>query len=102
MNDEICVEENGHVQRLVDMINERLKGWPELDDVNFVLLVNDNEQYAKFTRGLRVKPVGPDNMMTKMLNQYCPRGCGCRLKTDGNMVWCSGTFCDFIGKEETF
>jgi len=30
--------------------------------------------------------------------EMCPTGCGCRLRTDGKVDWCSFVKCDFIRK----
>lgn len=95
IQDEALVDLIKAAQALIKK-DKRLKGY------SFILFVNDNPNYEKVTRGLRLKPIGNDSMNYQMLDQYCPSGCGCRLKTDGNYIWCSGTFCDYIGKEETF
>lgn len=30
--------------------------------------------------------------------EMCPTDCGCRMRTDGNVDWCSFVKCDFIRK----
>jgi len=36
-----------------------------------------------------------DPMLSRWLREYCPRGCGCRLRTDGKLIWCSYIHCNF-------
>ena len=38
--------------------------------------------------------------MVQMTSEYCPRGCGCRLATDGVLIWCSYIKCNYIIKRE--
>jgi hypothetical protein len=65
---------------------------------NFILVVNTSAPYQGL-RPCRVKPIG-NQALEKMTDVMCE--CGCRLKTDGNVWWCSNIKCDFVGKEETF
>jgi len=99
---ELDLEQDEHLIKFIKEMQDRVDKDKNMKQYSFALFVNDNPAYLKATRGLRVKPIGPSNMGHQMMSQYCPTGCGCRLKTDGNLVWCSGTFCDYIGKEETF
>jgi hypothetical protein len=46
-----------------------------------------------------VKPVEPVSGAW-MLNAYCD--CGCRLKTDGKLVWCSKPACKFVNTKQYF
>lgn len=52
-------------------------------------------QFGVNTR--RIKPTG--NLMYRQItNETCPRCGKCRLNTDGEIVWCSYIFCDYIGR----
>ena len=45
----------------------------------------------------RVKPTGNlvySAFIRSSLKNIC--GCGCKLRTDGDLVWCSGITCDFL------
>lgn len=95
------LEEMGHVMELAAEVNEMLKKDPFLKGYQAVLMVNRNPAYEKETKGLRCKPVGPQGANVRMLPIYCPTGCGCKLNTDGDIYWCSGIFCDWIGEEAT-
>ena len=41
----------------------------------------------------RVKPVG-NLAYGRFTDELCR--CGCKLRTDGNLIWCSGITCDFL------
>lgn len=32
----------------------------------------------------------------------CHHHCGCRFRTDGKFVWCSGVWCDYIISKKRF
>ena len=65
---------------------------------NFILMVNNSAPY-KGLKPPRVKPIGNVSLQ-RITDVLCD--CGCRLLTDGQVYWCSGITCSFIGKEESF
>lgn len=102
MGMKLDLEQDEELIEFIEHIQKEVENYKGLKDYSFVLFVNDNPKYQEVTKGLRVKPIGPDNMVSHLMDQYCPNNCGCKLKTDGNFIWCSGVFCNYIGKEETF
>ncbi len=46
----------------------------------------------KLTKTLS-KPTG-DTVVGRWIDRHCD--CGCRLRTDGRVVWCSGVKCRYI------
>ncbi len=40
------------------------------------------------------KRVG-DVAVSRWIDKMCPKGCGCRLRSDTKRVWCSGVLCDY-------
>jgi hypothetical protein len=38
----------------------------------------------------------PEDKMGQWLREYCPRGCGTKLRTNGRLVWCSFVDCDYV------
>lgn len=63
-----------------------------------VIQLNESSIWAH-EKPVRAKLVG--NLTTARMTDILCR-CGCRLKTDGSLYWCSGIRCGFVGKEETF
>lgn len=41
------------------------------------------------------KLMGDNGALARWLDKYCPKGCGCKLRTDGSKVWCSYINCTY-------
>lgn len=39
-----------------------------------------------------------NNNIASWLDIYCPKGCGCKLRTDNKYIWCSYVHCNYITK----
>ena len=44
--------------------------------------------------------VKPDAIFSWFLSSYCK--CGCKLRTDNKLVWCSGVNCNYIETKQAF
>ena len=53
------------------------------------------------TKAIKEKRTGDPDIARWVRNKnggfmYCPKGCGCKLRTDGLVIWCSYVECNYF------